>query len=184
MDRRLAAALEVLENQPPGPERAMAYSDLALRIGLYGGQREEAERTADRAVALAETCADAAALGHVQGRIGMLRALLDADDALLRVCLDRARTAGLHLDAGMAYQGLAAGAALRRDRLALGRRGCRVSAGSGDSRPASVPARPAGGARTRRRQLACCGTDSRLGTGQPEGRGITGVHALQTEALL
>ena len=43
MERRLAAALEVLESQPPGPERAMAYSDLALRIGMYGGRREEAE---------------------------------------------------------------------------------------------------------------------------------------------
>ena len=58
MERRLAAALDVLENQPPGPERAMAYSDLALRIGLYGGRREEAEGTAERAVALAETCGE------------------------------------------------------------------------------------------------------------------------------
>ena len=31
----------------------MAYSDLAVRIGLYGGRREEAERIAQRAVALA-----------------------------------------------------------------------------------------------------------------------------------
>ncbi len=40
MERRLTAALEVLEVQPPGPDLAMAYSDLAVRIGLYGGQRE------------------------------------------------------------------------------------------------------------------------------------------------
>jgi hypothetical protein len=41
-----------LEDQPPGPERAMAYSDLALRIGMYSGRREEAEPTAARAIAV------------------------------------------------------------------------------------------------------------------------------------
>ena len=50
MERRLTAALEVLEVQPPGPDLAMAYSDLAVRIGLYGGQREEAERAVADAV--------------------------------------------------------------------------------------------------------------------------------------
>ena len=187
MERRLAAALDVLENQPPGAEQAMAYSDMALRIGLYGGRREEAEGTAERAVALAETCGDPVALGHVQSRIGMLHALLDGDDALLRDCLDRARAAGLHFDVGMAYQGLATGAALRRDRATalrwvdegieylqvreiLGplqyRRGLRAVHELADGNwPAAE--RMAGWV------LA-----------QPEGRGITGVHALETEALL
>ncbi|MCE0765413.1 AAA family ATPase [Pseudonocardia kujensis] len=186
MERRLAAALEVLEDQPPGPERAMAYSDLALRIGLYGGRREEAARTADRAVALAKDCADPAALGHVQGRIGLLNALLDADDALLRDCLERARTAGLHLDAGMAYQGLATGAALRRDRAA--RRWIDEGIDYLQSRDVLGPLQYLRGLQAAH-DLAdgdWRGAHRRAGwvLAQPEGRGITGVHALQTEALL
>ena len=188
MERRLAAALEVLENQPPGPERAMAYSDLALRIGMYGGRREEAERhRADRAVALAETCADPAALGHVQGRIGMLRALLDADDALLRDCLDRARTAGLHFDAGMAYQGLATGAALRRDR-ATARRWVDEGIEYLQVRDILGPLQYLRGLQAVHELadgnwLAAERTAGWV-LAQPEGRGITGVHALETEALL
>ena len=187
MERRLTAALEVLENQPPGPERAMAYSDLALRIGMYGGRREEGERTADRAVALAEACADPAALGHVQGRIGMLRALLDADDALLRDCLDRARTAGLHFDAGMAYQGLATGAALRRDR-ATTRRWVDEGIEYLQVRDILGPLQYLRGLQAVH-ELAdgnWLAAERMAGwvLAQPEGRGITGVHALETEALL
>lgn len=187
MERRLAAALEVLEDQPPGPERAMAYSDLALRIGLYGGRREEAGATADRAVALAQHCADPAALGHVQGRIGLLHALLDGDDAVLRECLGRARTAGLHFDAGMAYQGLATGAALRRDRTAS-RRWVDEGIDYLQSRDVLGPLQYLRGLQAAH-DLAdghWLGAERTAGwvLAQPEGRGITGVHALETEALL
>jgi DNA-binding CsgD family transcriptional regulator/tetratricopeptide (TPR) repeat protein len=187
MEHRLTAALEVLEDQPPGPERAMAYSDLALRIGLYGGRREEGERTAGRAVALAEACADPAALGHVQGRIGLLRALLDADDALLRDCLDRARMAGLHFDAGMAYQGLSTGAALRRDR-ATARRWVDEGIEYLQARDILGPLQYLRGLQAVH-ELADGNWPAAERTAgwvlaQPEGRGITGVHALETEALL
>jgi DNA-binding CsgD family transcriptional regulator len=187
MEHRLTAALEVLEDQPPGPERAMAYSDLALRIGLYGGRREEGERTAGRAVALAEACADPAALGHVQGRIGLLRALLDADDALLRDCLSRARTAGLHLDAGMAYQGLATGAALRRER-ATTRRWIDEGIEYLQARDILGPLQYLRGLQAVHELADGNWLDADRTAGwvlaQPEGRGITGVHALETEALL
>jgi DNA-binding CsgD family transcriptional regulator/tetratricopeptide (TPR) repeat protein len=114
MDRWLAAALDVLEAQPPGPDLAMAYSDLAVRIGLYGGRREEAARVAARAVALAQT-ADPAVASHVMTTVGIVPAALDGDDQLLRRSLDSARAHGRHLDAGLAYQSLAAYATLRRD---------------------------------------------------------------------
>ncbi|MCE3554620.1 hypothetical protein LWC33_24585 [Pseudonocardia sp. RS11V-5] len=165
----------------------MAYSDLALRIGLYGGRREEAGRTADRAVALARDCADPAALGHVQGRIGLLNAMLDADDALLRDCLGRARTAGLRLDAGMAYQGLATGAALRRDR-ATTRRWVDEGIDYLQVRDILGPLQYLRGLQAAQ-ELAegnWLGAERTAGwvLAQPEGRGITGVHALETEALL
>ncbi|HXV93529.1 MAG TPA: LuxR C-terminal-related transcriptional regulator, partial [Pseudonocardia sp.] len=118
MDRRLRAALEVLETQPPGPDLAMAYSDLAVRIGLYGGERDEAERTAARAVALAEEAGDPGVLSHVLTTVGILPAALHGDDAPLRHSLGVAREQGRHLDAGVAYESLAALATQRRDRRA------------------------------------------------------------------
>src|SRR6187200_1440824 len=91
MERRLTAALEVLEVHPPGPDLAMAYSDLAVRIGLYGGQREEAERTLARAVVMAGAVGDSAVLGYVHTRLGLVHATLYADDGPLRRSLEQAR---------------------------------------------------------------------------------------------
>ena len=54
-------------------------------------------------------------LGYVLIRVGLVHAALYADDAMLRRSLDQARQAGQHLEAGMAYQGLAWDAVLRRD---------------------------------------------------------------------
>jgi hypothetical protein len=81
MERRLTAALEVLEVLPPGPDLAMAYSDLAVRIGLYGGQRAEAERVMARAVALAGEVEDPAVPGYVLSRVGLVHAALYAPTA-------------------------------------------------------------------------------------------------------
>ena len=187
MERRLAAALEVLEGQPPGPEHAMAYSDLAMRIGLYGGRREEAERTADRAVDLAERCGDPAALGHVRGRIGLLRATLDGDDTVLRDCLRHARTTGAHFDAGLAYEGLAAGAALRRDRAATRRW---IAEGIDYLQPRDIlgPLQYLRGLQAAQEladgDWAGAERSAAWVLAQPEGRGITGIYALVTEALL
>lgn len=187
MERRLAAALEVLEGQPHGPELAMGYSDLALRIGLYGGRRAEAERTAERALALAQAGADPATLGHVQCRIGLLRALLDGADTLLRDCLDRARAAGLYFDAGMAYQALTAGADLRRDRVTA-RRWIEEGIEYVAARDVPGPLQYLRGVRAAH-ELAdgnwpAAQRSADWVLAQPEGRAITGVYALDTLARL
>ena len=187
MERRLAAALEVLENQPPGAERAMAYSDMALRIGLYGGRREEAEGTAERAVALAETA-------PTRSRSGTCRAV--------SACCTRCWTATTH-SCAIAW-------------TVPGRPGC-ISTSGWPTRgwprgpPCAAIGRPPGAGSTR--GSSTCRSGKILGPlqylrglhavheladgnwpaaermagwvlAQPEGRGITGVHALETEALL
>jgi len=114
MDQRLGAALEVLEDQPPGPDLAMACADLAVRIGLYGGRREEAERIAQRAVVLARDSGDPAVVCHVATQVGILPAALRGDDTQLRHGLALAREGGRHLEAGVAYQALSGMAMLSR----------------------------------------------------------------------
>jgi DNA-binding CsgD family transcriptional regulator len=187
MERRLNAALEVLETQPPGPDLAMAYSDLAVRIGLYGGRREEAERTAASALSLAERSGDPAVLVHIQTTVGMVPSVLHGDDTLLRQSLERAREFGLHLDAGLAYESLAGIAALRHERDTARRwiaegieylqardilgplqylRGLQASAELADG------------------QWAAADATASWVLAQPEGRRITGIHALATVARL
>jgi DNA-binding CsgD family transcriptional regulator/tetratricopeptide (TPR) repeat protein len=116
MDQQLNAALEVLEDQPPGPELAMACADLAARIGLYGGRREDAERIAQRAVALARDSGDPAVVCHVATQVGILPAALRGDDTQLRLGLALAREGGRHMEAGVAYQALSGIAMLSRAR--------------------------------------------------------------------
>jgi DNA-binding CsgD family transcriptional regulator/tetratricopeptide (TPR) repeat protein len=118
MERRLEAALEVLETQPPGPDLALAYADLAVRLALYGGQRDEAEQTAGRAVALAEASGDSGVRTHVLTTVGIVPAALHGDDGPLRRGLEAARDHGHHLNAGVAYEALAGLAMLGRDRAA------------------------------------------------------------------
>ena len=50
---------------------------------------------------------DLAVIGYVHSRVGLVRAMLHADEAPLRGSLEQAREAGYPLDAGVAYQGLA-----------------------------------------------------------------------------
>ena len=116
MDQRLGAALEVLEDQPPGPDLAMACAALAVRIGLYGGRREDAERIAQRAVALARDSGDPAVMCHVATQVGILPAALRGDDTQLRRGLALAREGGRHMEAGVAYQALSGMAMLNRAR--------------------------------------------------------------------
>ncbi|HVG66763.1 MAG TPA: AAA family ATPase, partial [Gaiellales bacterium] len=187
MERRLTAALGVLEGQPPGPDLAMAYSDLAVRIGLYGGQREEAERSMARAVALAGAVDDPAVLGYVHVRIALVHMTLHADDGPLRRSLDKARDAGNHLEAGMAYQGLAWDAVLRRD-LDTARRW--ISEGIEYLEPREIlgPLLYLRGLQATTELAAgdWAGAESTAGwvLAQQGGRGITGVHARTTMARL
>ena len=187
MERRLAAALEVLEVLPPGPDLAMAYSDLAVRIGLYGGQRAEAERVMARAVALAGEVDDPAVPGYVLSRVGLVHAALYADDAMLRRSLDQARRVGQHLEAGMAYQGLAWDAVLRRDRMTARRW---IGEGIAYLEPREIlgPLQYLRGLQATTElsagDWAAAESAARWVLAQRGGRGITGVHALAALARL
>jgi ATP/maltotriose-dependent transcriptional regulator MalT len=187
MERRLTAALGVLEMQPPGPDLAMAYSDLAVRLGLYGGQREEAERTMARAVALAEAVDDPTVLGYVHVRVALVHMTLFADDGPLRQSLDQARQVGNHLEAGMAYQGLAWDAALRRD-LGTARRWIAEGVEYLEPREILGPLQYLRGLRATTElaagDWAAAESTARWVLEQPGGREITGVHALATMARL
>jgi DNA-binding CsgD family transcriptional regulator len=187
MERRLTAALEVLELQPPGPDLAMAYSDMAVRIGLYGGDREEAERTMARAVALAGAVDDPAVLGYVHTRAGLVHATFYADDGPLRRSLEGARQAGQHLDAGMAYQGLAWDAVLRRD-WATARRWIGEGVEYVQARDILSPLQYLRGLQATTElaagDWAAAETTAGWVLAQRGGRGITGVHARTTMARL
>jgi DNA-binding CsgD family transcriptional regulator len=187
MERRLTAALEVLEVQPPGPDLAMAYSDLAVRIGLYGGQREEAERAVADAVALAAAVHDPAVLDYVHVRVGLVHAALFADDGPLQRSLDRARQAGHHLEAGMAYQGLAWDAVLRRD-WATARRWIGEGVEYLEPREILGPLRYLRGLQATTElaagDWAAAEATARWVLTQQGGQGITGVHASATLARL
>ena len=187
MERRLTAALEVLEVQPPGADLAMAYSDLAVRIGLYGGQRDEAERTMARAVSLAEELGDPVVLGYVLSRVGLVQAAFYADDAMLRRSLDQARQTGQHLDAGMAYQGLAWDAVLRRDQ-ATARRWIGEGIAYLEPREILGPLQYLRGLQATTElsagDWAAAESTARWVLAQQGGRGITGVHARATLARL
>ncbi|WP_214369588.1 helix-turn-helix transcriptional regulator [Pseudonocardia sp. H11422] len=185
MDRRLTGALEVLETLPPGPDLAMAYSDLAVRIALYGGQREEAEQTAARAVELAEGCGDSATLIHVLSTLGILPALLHGDDTMLRQSLDTACAGGLHFDAGWTYLNLARLAALRYDRDAA-RRWITEGIAYVEARDILGPLQYLRGLLAEQQlddgDWARAEATAHWVLDQPEGRGVTGVHALATLA--
>ena len=187
MERRLSAALEVLEVQPPGPDLAMAYSDLAVRIGLYGGQREEAERAVADAVALAAAVHDPAVLDYVHVRVGLVHAALFADDSPLRRSLDRARQDGHHLEAGMAYQGLAWDAVLRRD-WTTARRWIGEGVEYLEPREILGPLRYLRGLQATTELAAgdwtAAEATARWVLAQQGGQGITGVHASATLARL
>ena len=187
MERQLSAALEVLEVQPPGPDLAMAYSDLAVRIGLYGGQREEAERAVADAVALAAAVHDPAVLDYVHVRVGLVHAALFADDSPLRRSLDRARQDGHHLEAGMAYQGLAWDAVLRRD-WTTARRWIGEGVEYLEPREILGPLRYLRGLQATTELAAgdwtAAEATARWVLAQQGGQGITGVHASATLARL
>jgi DNA-binding CsgD family transcriptional regulator/tetratricopeptide (TPR) repeat protein len=187
MENRLTAALRVLEVQPPGPDLAMAYSDLAVRIGLYGGQREEAERALARAITLADAVGDPAVLAYVHVRVGLVHMTLHADDGPLRRSLDRARQAGHHLEAGMAYQGLAWDAVVRRD-LDTARRWIAEGVEYLEPREILGPLQYLRGLRATTElaagDWAAAESSARRVLTQPGGREITGIHALATMARL
>src|SRR6478752_6768943 len=185
MDQRLGAALEVLEDQPPGPDLAMACADLAVRIGLYGGRREDAERIAQRAVVLARDSGDPAVVCHVATQVGILPAALHGDDTQLRRGLALAREGGRHMEAGVAYQALAGMAMLSRARTVAAKW---ITEGIAylEARQIEAPLRYLQGLHALylfdggEWDAAAAAADRLLG--QPEACGITQIFALLTHA--
>jgi DNA-binding CsgD family transcriptional regulator/tetratricopeptide (TPR) repeat protein len=66
------AALEVLEPLPPGPELAMAYSNLA-QLRMLNHDLEETLRWGNRAIALAEELGETETLVHALNTVGSAR---------------------------------------------------------------------------------------------------------------
>lgn len=101
-------ALEVLEPLGPGPELAMAYSNLA-QLRLLDLDREGTLRWGNQAIALAEDLNETETLVHALNNVGSARAYVGDDQGHeeLSRSLQLAREAGLHDHACRALANLA-----------------------------------------------------------------------------
>jgi DNA-binding CsgD family transcriptional regulator len=72
------AALEVLEPLPPGPELAMAYSNLA-QLRMLGDDLGETLVWGNRAIALAEELGETETLVHALANVGTMRLIVGDD---------------------------------------------------------------------------------------------------------
>jgi ATP/maltotriose-dependent transcriptional regulator MalT len=68
-ERYAADAIEILETLPPGPELAMAYSNLA-QLHMLADEKEEAVRWGNKAVKMAESLKDQNILAHALNNVG------------------------------------------------------------------------------------------------------------------
>ncbi|HEU5430684.1 MAG TPA: LuxR C-terminal-related transcriptional regulator, partial [Thermomicrobiales bacterium] len=102
------AALEVLETLPPGPELAMAYSNLA-QLRMLDDDLEGTLRWGDRAIALAEQLGETETLVHALANVGTARLYAGNDRGReeLNRSLQIALAAGLLDHAGRALANLA-----------------------------------------------------------------------------
>jgi DNA-binding CsgD family transcriptional regulator len=102
------AALELLENLPPGPELAMAYSNMA-QLRMLSDDLDETLRWGERAIALAERLGETETLMHALASVGSARLALgdERGEAELRQSLRLALDHGFHEHAGRALQNLA-----------------------------------------------------------------------------
>ncbi len=145
------------------------------------------ERIMARAVAPAGEVDDPAVRGYVLSRVGLVHAALYADDAMLRRSLVQARQGGQHLEAGMAYQGLAWDAVLRRD-WRTARRWIGEGIAYLEPREILGPLQYLRGLGATTElsagDWAAAESAARWVLAQRVGRGITGVHALATLARL
>jgi DNA-binding CsgD family transcriptional regulator/tetratricopeptide (TPR) repeat protein len=109
-------AVAILEEGPPGPELARAYSGLS-HVSLLRDEGEEAIRWGLRAIKLAERVGDTEALVNALNNVGtveLARGTGDGREKLER-SLKLAHHAGLETDVGRAYINLCASFARRRD---------------------------------------------------------------------
>jgi predicted ATPase/DNA-binding CsgD family transcriptional regulator len=102
------AALEVLEPLPPGPELAMAYSNLA-ELRMLDHDLEGTLRWGERAIALAEKLGETETLVHALANVGTARHYAGNERGVeeLTRSLDLALKAGLVDHAGRALANLA-----------------------------------------------------------------------------
>lgn len=111
-----AEAIRVLETIPPGPERAMAYSNRA-QLHMLADESDEAVHWGMKAIALAESCGAVETLAHALNNVGSAR-LMRNDPAgwePLEKSLHLALEHDLQEHAARAYTNLATCAVRGRD---------------------------------------------------------------------
>jgi DNA-binding CsgD family transcriptional regulator/tetratricopeptide (TPR) repeat protein len=109
-------AIELLEPHDPGPELAMAYSNVA-QLKMLEYSHADAVDWGQRAVELAERLGDDDILAHALNNVGSaeLQAGLASGAAKVERSLDLALLAGMHEHAARAFTNLATIFVMRRD---------------------------------------------------------------------
>jgi DNA-binding CsgD family transcriptional regulator/tetratricopeptide (TPR) repeat protein len=115
-EREAQLAIGLLEPLEPGPELAMAYSNVA-QLKMLEYANAEAVDWGERAIELAERLGDDEILAHALNNVGSaeLQAGIAAGTAKIERSLDLALIAGLHEHAARAFTNLATISLTRRD---------------------------------------------------------------------
>jgi DNA-binding CsgD family transcriptional regulator/tetratricopeptide (TPR) repeat protein len=110
------AALDVLEGLPPGPELAMAYSNMS-QLRMLARESEDAVAWGERAIALAGRLGEHETLVHALNNVGAAQCLAGDMEGLatLERSLDLALAGGLEEHAARAYTNIASQAVEMRD---------------------------------------------------------------------
>ncbi len=105
-----AAAIEMLEQSPPGRELAMAYSNRA-QLRMLARDSEQAVNWGKRAIAIAEQIGDVETLAHALNNVGTAQLLCGEDQGREHVerSLTLALAGGLEDHAARAYTNLGSG---------------------------------------------------------------------------
>jgi DNA-binding CsgD family transcriptional regulator/tetratricopeptide (TPR) repeat protein len=117
-DRYAAMAVEILEPLAPGPELAMAYSNLS-QLHMLADEAQESILAGNKALVLARALGDVEIESHALNNIGTIK--LAAQDSSGRADLERSLALALaggrcfHEHAARAYGNLATSAARARD---------------------------------------------------------------------
>jgi DNA-binding CsgD family transcriptional regulator len=121
-EREARLAVELLEPLTPGPELAMAYSNVA-QLRMLARDEPGATEWGRRAIELAERLGDTAILTHALNNVGTARSRQGLPDgqAMLDRSLELALAAGLEEHVARAYTNLAATALDRREIAAADR---------------------------------------------------------------
>ncbi len=115
-EREASLAVELLEPLAPGPELAMAYSNIA-QLRMLARDEPGATEWGRRAIELAERLGDTAILAHALNNVGTARSEHNLADGppMVERSLELALAAGLEEHVARAYTNLAATALDRRE---------------------------------------------------------------------